>query len=237
VRDLTSIWIFFYSFISWSPVANDLHLLKIFTSYLLVFPRQVHHESEEVESMREWWVSQHLLPFQRDVLVLNRTYLIQLHFRWLDYCTISVATAYVASCFVIIWVYSMYPIVYQSNPPHAILSDKRMQDALEISAVTRCPRKAKESTSARTKLPICMGIRAGGRLQGCRHRRWWHAATQACWHPPSGRARSANGDGRQATCRRCRWRQVIRPKRIYFPEHFCCCSSSNLCVLNTTNMD
>jgi hypothetical protein len=29
---------------------------------------------------------------------------------------------------------------------------------------------------------------------------------------------------------------VIRPKRIYFPEHFCCCFSSNLCVLNTTNM-
>jgi hypothetical protein len=31
--------------------------------------------------------------------------------------------------------------------------------------------------------------------------------------------------------------QVICPKRIYFPEHFCCCFSSNLCVLNTTNMD
>jgi hypothetical protein len=30
---------------------------------------------------------------------------------------------------------------------------------------------------------------------------------------------------------------VIRPKRIYFPEHFCYCFSSNLCVLNTTNMD
>jgi hypothetical protein len=23
---------------------------------------------------------------------------------------------------------------------------------------------------------------------------------------------------------------MIRPKRIYFPEHFCCCFSSNLCV-------
>jgi hypothetical protein len=32
-------------------------------------------------------------------------------------------------------------------------------------------------------------------------------------------------------------RRVIRPKRIYFPEHFCYCFSSNLCVLNTTNMD
>jgi hypothetical protein len=30
---------------------------------------------------------------------------------------------------------------------------------------------------------------------------------------------------------------VIRPKRIYFPEHFCYCFSSNLCVLNTTNTD
>jgi hypothetical protein len=30
---------------------------------------------------------------------------------------------------------------------------------------------------------------------------------------------------------------VIRPKRIYFPEQFCYCFSSNLCVLNTTNMD
>jgi hypothetical protein len=30
---------------------------------------------------------------------------------------------------------------------------------------------------------------------------------------------------------------VIRPKRIYFPEHFCNCFSSNLCVLNTTNTD
>jgi hypothetical protein len=32
-------------------------------------------------------------------------------------------------------------------------------------------------------------------------------------------------------------RRVIRPKLIYFPEHFCCCFSSNLCVLNTTNTD
>jgi hypothetical protein len=31
--------------------------------------------------------------------------------------------------------------------------------------------------------------------------------------------------------------EVIRPKCIYFPEHFCYCFSSNLCVLNTTNMD
>jgi hypothetical protein len=31
--------------------------------------------------------------------------------------------------------------------------------------------------------------------------------------------------------------QLIRPKYIYFPEHFCYCFSSNLCVLNTTNMN
>jgi hypothetical protein len=30
---------------------------------------------------------------------------------------------------------------------------------------------------------------------------------------------------------------LIRPKRIYFPEHFCYCFSSNLSVLNTTNTD
>jgi hypothetical protein len=30
---------------------------------------------------------------------------------------------------------------------------------------------------------------------------------------------------------------LIHPKRIYFPEHFCYCFSSNLCVLNTTKMD
>jgi hypothetical protein len=30
---------------------------------------------------------------------------------------------------------------------------------------------------------------------------------------------------------------LIRPKRIYFPEHFCYYFSSNLCVLNATNMD
>jgi hypothetical protein len=30
---------------------------------------------------------------------------------------------------------------------------------------------------------------------------------------------------------------LIRPKRIYFPEHFCYCFSFNLCVLNTTNTD
>jgi hypothetical protein len=30
---------------------------------------------------------------------------------------------------------------------------------------------------------------------------------------------------------------MIRPKCIYFPEHFCCYFSSNLCVLNTSNMD
>jgi hypothetical protein len=32
-------------------------------------------------------------------------------------------------------------------------------------------------------------------------------------------------------------RSVIHPKRIYFPEHFCCCFSSNFCVLDTTNTD
>jgi hypothetical protein len=32
-------------------------------------------------------------------------------------------------------------------------------------------------------------------------------------------------------------KEVIRPKCIYFPEHFCYCFSSNLCVLNATNMD
>jgi hypothetical protein len=30
---------------------------------------------------------------------------------------------------------------------------------------------------------------------------------------------------------------LIYLKRIYFPEHFCYCFSSNLCVLNTTNTD
>jgi hypothetical protein len=30
---------------------------------------------------------------------------------------------------------------------------------------------------------------------------------------------------------------MICPKCIYFPEYFCYCFSSNLCVLNTTNMD
>jgi hypothetical protein len=33
----------------------------------------------------------------------------------------------------------------------------------------------------------------------------------------------------------CAARRLIRPKRIYFSEHFCCCFSSNLCVLNATN--
>jgi hypothetical protein len=33
--------------------------------------------------------------------------------------------------------------------------------------------------------------------------------------------------------RRC----MICPKCIYFSKHFCYCFSSNLCVLNTTNMD
>ena len=31
--------------------------------------------------------------------------------------------------------------------------------------------------------------------------------------------------------------RVIRPKRIYFPEHFCYCFPSNFCVLNTNNTD
>jgi hypothetical protein len=30
---------------------------------------------------------------------------------------------------------------------------------------------------------------------------------------------------------------LIRPKRISFPEHFCYCFFSNLCVLNATNTD
>jgi hypothetical protein len=43
-------------------------------------------------------------------------------------------------------------------------------------------------------------------------------------------------DGGDAGGRLWGW-VVIRPKRIYFPEHFCYCFSSNLCVLNTTNSD
>jgi hypothetical protein len=31
--------------------------------------------------------------------------------------------------------------------------------------------------------------------------------------------------------------RVIRPKHIYFLEHFCCCLPSILCVLNATNTD
>jgi hypothetical protein len=34
---------------------------------------------------------------------------------------------------------------------------------------------------------------------------------------------------------RCPFVSVIRPKRIYFLEHFCYCFSYNLCVLNATN--
>jgi hypothetical protein len=48
-------------------------------------------------------------------------------------------------------------------------SDTRMQDAMKISAVTRCPGKSKQSASpARTKLPICVGIRA---MHGNQNRR------------------------------------------------------------------
>jgi hypothetical protein len=35
----------------------------------------------------------------------------------------------------------------------------------------------------------------------------------------------------------CNCVRRIRSKRIYFPVPFCCCFSSNLCVLNTINMD
>jgi hypothetical protein len=38
-------------------------------------------------------------------------------------------------------------------------------------------------------------------------------------------------------CSMERHRNPIRPKRIYFSEHFCYCFSSNLCVLNATNAD
>jgi hypothetical protein len=34
-----------------------------------------------------------------------------------------------------------------------------------------------------------------------------------------------------------RYKALIRPKRISFPEHFCYCFFSNLCVLNATNTD
>jgi hypothetical protein len=37
--------------------------------------------------------------------------------------------------------------------------------------------------------------------------------------------------------RRSRTLWLIRPKRIYFPEHFCYYFFSNLCVSNTTNTD
>ena len=30
---------------------------------------------------------------------------------------------------------------------------------------------------------------------------------------------------------------LIRPKRIYFPKHFCYCFASNFCILDTTNTD
>jgi hypothetical protein len=32
-------------------------------------------------------------------------------------------------------------------------------------------------------------------------------------------------------------KSLIRPKRIYFPEHFCYCFASNLCILDATNTD
>jgi hypothetical protein len=35
----------------------------------------------------------------------------------------------------------------------------------------------------------------------------------------------------------CSSYHLIHPKRIYFPDPFFCCFSSNLCVLNTTNTD
>jgi hypothetical protein len=31
--------------------------------------------------------------------------------------------------------------------------------------------------------------------------------------------------------------ELMRPKRIYFPEHFRYCFASNLCILDTTNTD
>jgi hypothetical protein len=42
------------------------------------------------------------------------------------------------------------------------------------------------------------------------------------------------GDDKSLSLGMC---MLIRPKCIYFPEHFCYCFFSNLCVLNTTNTD
>jgi hypothetical protein len=44
-------------------------------------------------------------------------------------------------------------------------------------------------------------------------------------------------DIHEGTCGHYASSQMIRPKRIYFLEHFCYCFSSNLYVLNKTNMD
>jgi hypothetical protein len=49
------------------------------------------------------------------------------------------------------------------------------------------------------------------------------------------RARVTTAQLRGSLRGRGRGRPLIRPKCIYFPEHFCYCFSSNLCVLNATN--
>jgi hypothetical protein len=59
----------------------------------------------------------------------------------------------------------------------------------------------------------------------------WHGEAVPArprWHQARGRRRRHVGKTPHP---------LIRPKRISFPEHFCYCFSSNLCVLNTTNTD
>jgi hypothetical protein len=49
--------------------------------------------------------------------------------------------------------------------------------------------------------------------------------------------RMSSGESFASTWSRPATMALIRPKCIYFPKHFCYCFSSNLCVLNTTNMN
>jgi hypothetical protein len=60
---------------------------------------------------------------------------------------------------------------------------------------------------------------------------------RSTWLISTSSSRDRNGNRHRGLVEAVGVGHELRPKRIYFSEHFCCCFSFNLCVLNTTNTD
>jgi hypothetical protein len=94
----------------------------------------------------------------------------------------------------------------------------------------RCPKESRRRTRGQPH-PVVARARPRPRHQG--YDRLVHPLTSPfrLFNPLDGKTLGAQTLFQKTYCKPL----LIRPKRIYFPEHFFYCFSSNLCVLNTTN--